>query len=147
MKNILNELNRYSSFLITSHINPDGDSLGSEIAMAMILKKMNKEVMILGGSDVPSLYEFLPGLNLINNINNRPLINASVAVVLDCGTIERAYGKINSTKHQDKNHNCHHPAFYHDIFFHDCTSGRILSNKASSTGQIFSLVHSRHIIH
>jgi bifunctional oligoribonuclease and PAP phosphatase NrnA len=47
------------SFVITSHINPDGDSIGSETALAVVLRKMGKTVTIVNQSETPDNLKFL----------------------------------------------------------------------------------------
>ncbi|MGE5315443.1 MAG: DHH family phosphoesterase [Acidobacteriota bacterium] len=47
------------SFVITSHINPDGDSIGSETALAVVLKDMGKSVRIINQSITPDNLRFL----------------------------------------------------------------------------------------
>ncbi len=46
-------------FLLTTHINPDGDGLGSEVAMALWLRAMGKQVRVLNDSPVPPAFDFL----------------------------------------------------------------------------------------
>ena len=48
-----------NSFIITTHHNPDGDALGSEIAMAEYLKSLGKNVHIINNSETPANYQFL----------------------------------------------------------------------------------------
>jgi phosphoesterase RecJ-like protein len=52
-------LSRHQRFLLTTHINPDGDGLGSEVALGLWLRAMGKEVRILNDSAVPSAFRFL----------------------------------------------------------------------------------------
>ena len=47
-------------FLIPSHVNADGDSIGSSLAMANILAKMGKSVSVVL-NDIPESYSFLSG--------------------------------------------------------------------------------------
>ncbi len=56
LKNILLTNN---SFLITTHVNPDADAIGSEVAMYLILKQLNKEVYIVNHSATPYNLTFL----------------------------------------------------------------------------------------
>lgn len=49
----------HSSFVLTTHINPDGDGLGSEIALAEYLRSMGKQVTILNKSPIAPNYRFL----------------------------------------------------------------------------------------
>jgi phosphoesterase RecJ-like protein len=49
-------------FIITSHVNPDCDALGCELALAGYLYQQNKSVVILNSDPVPEAYRFLdPG--------------------------------------------------------------------------------------
>jgi phosphoesterase RecJ-like protein len=50
---------RHRRFLLTTHINPDGDGLGSEAAMAMWLAAQGKETRILNDSVMPPAFTFL----------------------------------------------------------------------------------------
>lgn len=45
--------------LLSTHENPDGDGLGSELALCEHFKNLGKEVRILNGSQMPAIYEFL----------------------------------------------------------------------------------------
>lgn len=46
-------------FLLTTHIRPDGDALGSTLAMAEVLEQLGGEVSIVTAFDVPPRFEFL----------------------------------------------------------------------------------------
>ena len=50
---------RHRRFLLTTHIRPDGDALGSELAMAAILESLGKDVLICNAFPVPPNLEFL----------------------------------------------------------------------------------------
>ncbi len=56
----------HNKFLITSHINPEGDSIGSQLALFSLLKKLKKEAIIVNESPVPSYLSFLPGSQIIS---------------------------------------------------------------------------------
>ncbi len=75
------------TFLIVSHINPDGDAVGSVIALALGFKKLGKRVYILSKSPVPEIFRFLPYSKLINN--KIPTADFDVLFLLDCNTLER----------------------------------------------------------
>ncbi|RKY39869.1 MAG: hypothetical protein DRP75_00475 [Candidatus Omnitrophota bacterium] len=78
---------KYSSFLIGSHINPDGDSLGSELAFASLLKRMGKKVKVLNPTLPPSIYDFLPYREWISTKEKGE--GWEVGIVLDCSEYER----------------------------------------------------------
>lgn len=52
-------LKKPQRILLTTHINPDGDGLGSEVATALWLRAMGKQVRVLNDSPVPHAFEFL----------------------------------------------------------------------------------------
>ncbi|GBD87879.1 bifunctional oligoribonuclease and PAP phosphatase NrnA [bacterium BMS3Abin03] len=62
LKNIIEE---NDSFLLTTHVNPDADAIGSEIAMYYILKKLGKKTHIINYSETPYNLEFLDKENVI----------------------------------------------------------------------------------
>lgn len=49
----------HDRFLVTSHVRPDGDALGSEIGMAGLLREKGKDVRIVNSSQTPPRYDFL----------------------------------------------------------------------------------------
>lgn len=50
---------KHQRFLLTTHINPDGDAIGSEVAFARWLKTLGKQVRILNDSPTPLAFEWL----------------------------------------------------------------------------------------
>src|SRR5439155_9307262 len=54
-------LARHRSFLLTTHVNPDGDGIGSEVALALWLRTLGKSVRVLNDSVVPAAFLFLAG--------------------------------------------------------------------------------------
>jgi phosphoesterase RecJ-like protein len=56
--------------LLSMHTNPDGDALGSSIALFLALKKIGKDVSILSPSDLPKLFQFLPKISEVKNTIN-----------------------------------------------------------------------------
>ena len=53
-------------FLLTSHLNPDGDAIGSEIGLARLLRQMGKETTIWNRDPAPGVYGPLPGSDRIH---------------------------------------------------------------------------------
>lgn len=49
----------YDSFLITTHINPDGDAIGSEVALKSFLEEIGKDVVVVNSSVTPDSLAFL----------------------------------------------------------------------------------------
>ncbi len=76
-----------SDFLITTHISPDGDALGSVAALAASIKKLGKNATIFMKDNVPEEYSFLPELE--NKHTIIPAKHYDAVIVVDCGSIER----------------------------------------------------------
>ena len=74
-------------FLIVSHVNPEGDAVGSCIGLALGLKKLGKHTHILSKSPLPEMYKFLPRSDLIKTC--LPSFKCDVLCVVDCNTLER----------------------------------------------------------
>ncbi len=84
---LLKLIRENKNFLIVSHINPEGDAIGSSIALALGLKKLGKYVYILSKDPLPDILKFLPHSDLINT--KIPPMNFDVLLMIDCNTIER----------------------------------------------------------
>ncbi len=67
IKTVLDVLRKAKSVLLTSHIRPEGDSIGSQLAMASFLKHIGKKVWIVNEDPVPFNYRFLPYWRTIKN--------------------------------------------------------------------------------
>lgn len=55
----VDHVRRHRRFLLTTHIRPDCDALGSTLAMAALLEQLGKQVMIVTAFDVPRTFQFL----------------------------------------------------------------------------------------
>ncbi|MBN1694672.1 bifunctional oligoribonuclease/PAP phosphatase NrnA [candidate division WOR-3 bacterium] len=84
-------INSNQNFLIVSHKNPDGDSLGSEIALALALMKLEKKVYIYNSDPPPERYSKFPKASLIQT--EKKNFKEDVIIFVDCAEIDRI-GKI-----------------------------------------------------
>jgi phosphoesterase RecJ-like protein len=83
---ILKEINNAETFVILAHENPDGDAIGSSLAMCLALQNMGKKAEVLM-KEYPANFNFLPG---IENIKTEPSIeNYDMAIVVDCPELKR----------------------------------------------------------
>ncbi len=94
MNNIANQLKKSRNVLITSHINPDGDAIGSLVAMGVALQTRGIDTTLFNESPIPAVYRFLPGVELISR-NIEPGKGFDTAVVLDCGGLDRVGNRAN----------------------------------------------------
>lgn len=59
------KISTLDNFIICSHIDPDGDAIGSSLALFHALKKINKKSVLCFYSKIPQRYQFLPGCSEI----------------------------------------------------------------------------------
>jgi phosphoesterase RecJ-like protein len=85
---IARELRSNEHFLLATHVNPDGDAIGSLGALALVLERMGKQVTAYCQDEVPSFLRFLPYSDRIVHEIQKPE-RFEVAVVLDCGELDR----------------------------------------------------------
>ena len=86
--NLLDFLRKGKQFFIATHISPDGDALGSSIALSLALESLGKEIIIYDKDPVPEFYKFLPGHKRFTN--SVPLKSStSNLILLDCNELER----------------------------------------------------------
>lgn len=70
-----------SSFVVAAHEGPDGDAVGSSLAMALVLQALDKSVLIYNHDEIPYNFSFLPGAHLwARSVDERP----DVTILLDC---------------------------------------------------------------
>ncbi len=74
--------------LITSHINPDGDAIGSQLALYGALIGLGKQVIIINTSPLPEVYRFLPHAKAIKH-STKVSGDFDLAFVLDCADLSR----------------------------------------------------------
>jgi len=88
MKRIVRHLKNSRSLLLATHVNPDGDAIGSLVAMGLALEALGKQTTLLCASPIPAVYRFLPATDRITAVYN-PADRFDTAVVLDCGNFIR----------------------------------------------------------
>lgn len=67
----VNIVSQHHSFLLTSHIRPDCDALGSELGMAALLEQMGKRVRIVNGHPTPPNLAFIDPDQKIESISEQ----------------------------------------------------------------------------
>ena len=88
MDTVIDRLTESQAIFLSTHINPDGDAIGSLIALGLGLQQHGKHIYLYNASPIPAVYRFLPGVQLVQQV--LPESSAwDTAVVLDCGTLDR----------------------------------------------------------
>ena len=85
---IADALRSHQRFVVMSHLRPDGDAIGCEVALALCLKEMGKEVAVWNHDGALEKLRFLPGSELIAKPPAEPL-DFDVALALDTSTQQR----------------------------------------------------------
>lgn len=74
---------------ITYHVSPDGDAVGSVLALYNGLKSLNKDCYILSKESLSENLRFLLGAEDVTGETYEPTADTDVVIVLDCGNYER----------------------------------------------------------
>lgn len=96
-KNIIDLIKRSKKILVLPSSPPDGDSLGSAVALYITLRKLNKEVTVICADPVPEVYEFLPNIKIVGT---KLISSNDFIITLDCSKIKM--DKIKSSIEDDK---------------------------------------------
>tara|TARA_S200000501_G_C20864282_1_gene761233 strand:- start:1783 stop:2784 length:1002 start_codon:yes stop_codon:yes gene_type:complete len=129
-------INNNDKIFISSHINPDGDSLGSAYAMYDYLNKLGKDCIIVNHSPVPEVYNFLNKNNIFHELDNEAITfikNADLGLVLDIGDFYRL-GDIANLIEENNIKTLsidHHSKSNNDLFTYD-----FINTDACSVGEI-----------
>ncbi len=89
ISDIVTKIKLFKKIAITFHTSPDGDSIGSALALLIGLRKLNKEVYIISKEAIPQTFLFLPCSDEINGETSQPLKDTDCVIVLDCGDFKR----------------------------------------------------------
>ena len=75
-------------FVITSHSRPDGDAIGSQVAMAFALRELGKDVQMVDADPAPPQFQVFPG---VGDIHVSPAVDGpfDAAIVMECGDLSR----------------------------------------------------------
>lgn len=93
LKKILDLILKKERIAIISHVNPDGDSIGSQIALGNFLQSQGKKVVMVNQDETPSRYSFLDPQKRIRRIDRvkRSLedFDPDLILVLECSNLHR----------------------------------------------------------
>jgi phosphoesterase RecJ-like protein len=89
LNRIRDEILRRQRFLITSHARPDGDSIGSQLAMAFALDALGKTVRIVNADPAPDHYQEFPGMPRIEIAPAVERLETDCVIVMECSDLGR----------------------------------------------------------
>ena len=88
-KDFITTVNAHESFGIISHFRPDGDAIGSTLALGLALRAMGKQVSLWNEDGVPSRYAFLTGADTIGPLPEAGAELPQVLICVDTGDWKR----------------------------------------------------------
>lgn len=94
LRDVLEVIDSHERFLIVTHMRPDGDALGSQLALGFMLSQLGKKVLMMNSDPVPHDLDWLPGVEEIQKFSGRTqqiydAANAEVVLVVDTNTRDR----------------------------------------------------------
>jgi len=138
MQELKNLLSAKQNVVITTHVNPDGDAIGSSVALLNFLIKMGHDVSVIVPNDYPDFLKWMKNDELIINYSNsknesqEKIKNASLIFCLDFNNLNRIneIGDYISDSKAKKVLIDHHldPSDFYDFKIHDV--------KASATAEL-----------
>lgn len=131
---IIDKINGSDDIYICSHVQPDGDNIGSMLALALSIKALGKNVFVIKTDSIPKDYQFLPGVEMIKEYEK--IENLDLLMVVDCSDEDRL-GKNKHFLDQSKfTINIDH--HISNTYFGDIN---MVDGKASATGELlYSLI-------
>lgn len=60
IKQVVEAIRRHKRFMVSAHVNPDPDALGSGLALASLLKRLGKQVMVVTDGGMPKAFDYFP---------------------------------------------------------------------------------------
>ena len=84
---VLDLVEKNRVFLLTTHVNPDGDGLGAESALYVALKNLGKKVLVVNHDPLPPRFSYLPFVSAYHSSDTLP--PHDVCFVMDAGVFSR----------------------------------------------------------
>ncbi len=91
-EDLLKKIRQGNRFLLTSHVNPDGDAIGSELGLARVLRRLGKGAVVWNRDETPAVYRPLPGSDRVHLGEEPPAgfpEKFDAIVVLECPSPDR----------------------------------------------------------
>jgi bifunctional oligoribonuclease and PAP phosphatase NrnA len=87
---VLNFIGRHDDFLLSAHINADGDAIAAVLALSLLLERLNKKYeMVLHDQEPDIRFNYLKNFEKIIHYSDRLKINSTCAIILDVPGIKR----------------------------------------------------------
>jgi phosphoesterase RecJ-like protein len=108
LNNIINLVQQHDKFLVTSHVSPDGDNIGSSLALKIFLEQLGNEVEVIIDDEIPSCFSFLAQSETIKEYTPGLKADFDILFALDSGDFERIGAVSNLLEEQEVVNIDHH---------------------------------------
>ena len=125
-------LTKYDSFLLMAHVAPDGDTLGSCLALQKLLQQLGKQAWVVCDDPLPHLYAFLPGADGL--LAPDAAVDAQAFVAVDCADVGRTgsqWARVGERPSLCIDHHITNPGFADVNHIEDC----------AATGELITLLY------
>ena len=125
-------LKEHTDFLLVAHVAPDGDTLGSCLALQRLLAQLGKRARVISDDPVPHLYAFLPDADQV--LGPDAAVDAEAYVAVDCADAGRAgtiWQRVGERPSLCIDHHVTNPAFAQVNYIEDC----------AATGELICLLY------
>jgi phosphoesterase RecJ-like protein len=123
---------KHRSFCLTTHIRPDGDGLGSMLALAEAIQSLGKQTVMFIGSMFPPRYRFRDPGERIRRFESPPSSAPDVVIVLDTGT----WNQLGDTGPYIRSLNVPKCVIDHHLTQDDLSARRFVDATAEATGRL-----------
>lgn len=125
-------LEERDNFLLMAHVAPDGDTLGSCLALKLLLEQLGKRAQVICDDPVPHLYAFLPGATDV--LPPDASVDADVFVAVDCADMGRTgsqWSRVGTKPSLCIDHHITNQGFAQTNYIEDC----------AATGELITLLY------
>lgn len=122
-------LKENQSFVLTAHISPDGDSLGSMLALYEFLVRQGKQVAVVLDDTIPDVFRMLPCWDVIRTVDEAGNLTPDLLIILDASSIDRI-GRVAEIVQATTLNIDHH------VSNQGFTDYRLLDSEAAATGEL-----------
>ncbi|OVE81821.1 hypothetical protein BVY03_02630 [bacterium K02(2017)] len=135
LKQLVSFIKKSKKVLIATHQYPDGDGIGSIIALGEALKQLNKQIKLYIIDPVPKMYQFLPGHKKITK-SLKASEKFDLTIMVDLGEIERVGSYFADHQHRGTTISVDH----HIGGEHNCDYNFCLPHQASSGEVVYKVL-------
>lgn len=92
LKQLIMEIEKVPDAALFSHVSPDGDCLGSMLALGLALESLGKKITYYNAGPLPSNLSYLPGIEQISSLVPDDL--PDTLIFIDCAEAERSFSNV-----------------------------------------------------